>query len=103
MKKHFFVFLTALAAVMVSSCKKDNDELDNPNGPWSVELIAECESTDSYRSKVMIELAGTGTVTIDWGDGTVLENFRMPELKGEYDEEEDEWYEYEGAEYTHQL
>ncbi len=82
---------------MVSSCKKDNDELDNPNGSWSVELTAECESTDSYRSKVMIELAGTGTVTIDWGDGTVLENFRMPELK-----EEDEWHEYEGAEYTHQ-
>ncbi len=82
---------------MVSSCKKDNDELDNPNGPWSVELTAECKS--SYGPEFEIELAGTGTVTIDWGDGTVLENFQMPELKEEYDEEDGEWY--EGAEYTH--
>lgn len=102
MKKHFFVFLTALAAVMTSSCKKENDALDNPNGPWSVELMAECESTGSYDNKFMIELAGTGTVTIDWGDGTVLKDFRMPELKEEhYEENGEEWYEYEGTKYAH--
>ncbi|WP_294600457.1 hypothetical protein [uncultured Rikenella sp.] len=76
MKKHFFVFLTALAAVMVSSCNKDNDVLNNPNdpnnpnnpnnfkGPWNIELQVNCSSID-------IELAGTGTATIDWGDGII--------------------------------
>lgn len=105
MKKHFFVFLTALAAAMVSSCKKDNNEFDNPNGSWSVELMAKREDPNS--SQFAIELAGTGTFTIDWGDGTVLKNTRMPELKDEYIESfgtesfgtEYQWY--EGKSYTH--
>lgn len=76
---------------------------NNSNPSWSVELTAEYESTDSHGSKFGVELAGTGTVTIDWGDGTVLENIQMPELK-ELKKESDaghEWYKYEGAEYTH--
>ncbi len=77
---------------------------NNSNPSWSVELTAEYESTDSHGSKFGVELAGTGTVTIDWGDGTVLENIQMPELKELKKKESDaghEWYKYEGAEYTH--
>lgn len=100
MKKHFLITITALMAVMVSSCKKDNDELDNPNGPWSVELTAECIAQDD--DEFEIEFAGTGIVTIDWGDGTVLKNLRMPELKKLSEEEDgEEYYWYEGTRYTH--
>ncbi len=90
MKKYIFITITALMAVMVSSCK------DN----WSVELTAQYTSNKGDYRQFVIALAGTGTFTIDWGDGTVLKDIPMSELKAEYDDEDEDWL-HGGKEYEH--
>ncbi len=55
---------------------------NNSTPSWSVELTAKLTHLDSF--ELAIKLSGTGTVTIDWGDGTVLETFQMRELKTKY-------------------
>ncbi len=66
----------------------ENNPLDHSDGPWSIELTADYPSLhETYHFPFCIELAGTGAGAIDWGDGTLLENFRMTD---------------QGTEHTHQ-
>ncbi|WP_274958189.1 leucine-rich repeat domain-containing protein [Millionella massiliensis] len=99
MKNQLFFTLISLILVTFTSCKKEAG--NDPNGSWEIELMAqynEVFSGDSYDLKnniFSIELAGTGTFSIDWGDGTVLADVTLkPSVCDEYG-----WY--SGSEYTH--
>ena len=105
MKKQLLFIVATLVALIFSSCK-DNGGDDNPNGPWGVELTAQYTKVltgnsypnDIRHNEFSAEIAGTGTVTIDWGDGTIIKD--MP-IKLTQHTESNGYVYYTGEDFVH--
>ena len=67
----------------LTSCNKDDDptdDKDNANGP---QIVMTTQNSGEFSFK----MAGTGNVTVDWGDGTVIRTFDLVEYNDNFDTE----------------
>lgn len=74
---NLFVIATFALSVAFTSCNKDRDERA------SKEISLNMSFTYDYNS-VWFDVAGSGTMTIDWGDGTEIETHTLSPLTGNY-------------------
>ena len=66
MKKLIFIMIT-VAVGLTAACNKENDTDDTDN---TDDKVAEITMTTAKEGLVRFYLSGTGTVIINWGDGT---------------------------------
>lgn len=85
MKRPFF--RTGLAVLVLGtllSCRKEHVGIDDADlsEPWSVALTAECTTLEANGDEAFrLEIAGVGTATIDWGDGSAPATVDMPRIQ----------------------
>ena len=70
MKKIFF-YMMAVAVVLTTACNKENDV------PNQMTMTTKANHVDLYT-------AGSGTMTIDWGDGTGVKTYSLSGFETEW-------------------
>jgi len=91
------IFLTAICFALLAvftGCKKDKEEDDETETTPIMTMTTFAES-----GNVTILLAGSGTATIDWGDGTEIETYTLQTYSDElwYINENRYRHDYSGA------
>ena len=67
-------------SLIVSGCNKDDDEGNGKKGGGKITMTMTAEKSVTFE----IGIAGTGSITIDWGDGTGKETFSLSSFDGDF-------------------